>query len=49
MSDSKQIVDGIKITMDNTYRSEQRMSIRQKYLDWLGKIEELMPDIPPTK
>jgi hypothetical protein len=42
-SDSQQIIEGIKITMDNTYRSNERQEVRQRYLDWLGRIEELMP------
>lgn len=43
-SDSLQTVEGIKITMDNTYRSIQRTTVRQTYLDWLGREEELMLD-----
>jgi hypothetical protein len=42
-SDSQQIIEGIKITMDNTYRSNERQEVRQRYLDWLGRVEELMP------
>lgn len=41
-SDSHQTIEGINITMDNTYRSNQRNAVRQQYLDWLGRVEELM-------
>lgn len=41
-SDSQRVIEGIKITMDNTYRSNARNEIRQHYLDWLGRVEELM-------
>lgn len=47
-SDSQQIIEGITITMDNTYRSNERQEVRQRYLDWLGRVEELMPDVPSS-